>query len=102
MARCRELYAEDVHFGPIVRDLSGEEDSSLRRRFVFEAGSLYVQLLPDSGRRLYVPDDSALRNAILFEEHDSPARGHPGQAKTLLLVLSQYYWRGSVRPFGDT
>ncbi|GMF20532.1 unnamed protein product [Phytophthora lilii] len=57
-------------------------------------GLLYFQVRPDTPRRLCNPDVVGLHNSIMFEEHDPPTRGHPGQAKTLLTLLGKYYWRG--------
>lgn len=59
-----------------------------------ENGLLYFQLRPTSPRRLCVHDVPGLRKCVLFEEHDVPTRGHPGQAKTLLHVLEKFYWKG--------
>ncbi|GMF47113.1 unnamed protein product [Phytophthora fragariaefolia] len=92
---CRKNYSQDQIFGPIMLDLVGDQDNGSRRlrRFHMHDGLLYFQVRPDTPRRLCIPDVPELRNAILFEEHDTPARGHPGQAKTLLLLLEKYYWR---------
>lgn len=58
-------------------------------------GSLqYFQVQPDTPRHLCIPYVPELRNDMIFEEHDTAARGHPGQTKTLLLLLEKYYWRG--------
>ncbi|POM69481.1 Reverse transcriptase [Phytophthora palmivora] len=71
LAMCRANYHNDTIFGPIMKDLCQDTDSPSRRL-----------------RRFSIDD------GLLFSEHDTPARGHPGQAKTLLLLLGKYYWRG--------
>ncbi|ETI55875.1 hypothetical protein F443_01466 [Phytophthora nicotianae P1569] len=53
-----------------------------------------TMLRADVPRRLCVPASPGLRKKLLFEDHDVPTRGHPGQAKTLLLLLEKYYWKG--------
>ncbi|KAF1326230.1 Pol protein, partial [Globisporangium splendens] len=39
-----------------------------------------------------VPNDSDLRNRVLFEYHDAPFRGHPGREKTCLALSRDFYW----------
>lgn len=56
------------------------------RRFTVDDSFLYFQLQP-ALPRLCVPDAPGMRKCVLFEEHNVPTRGHPGQAKTLLHVF---------------
>ncbi len=42
--------------------------------------------------RIYVPP--LLHSKILFEHHDTPLAGHPGQAKTIELIAWDYSWPG--------
>jgi RNase H-like domain found in reverse transcriptase/Reverse transcriptase (RNA-dependent DNA polymerase)/Integrase zinc binding domain/Chromo (CHRromatin Organisation MOdifier) domain len=42
--------------------------------------------------RLYIPHDETLRTDIIAAHHDPPIAGHPGQSKTLELVLRDYWW----------
>ena len=42
--------------------------------------------------KVYVPKDSKLRMEIIKLHHDTPVAGHPGQWKTLELVLHNYWW----------
>ncbi len=44
------------------------------------------------GGRIYVPDDKDLRRRIMSLYHDSRVAGHPGRAKTLELILRDYWW----------
>ncbi|GMF23320.1 unnamed protein product [Phytophthora fragariaefolia] len=99
---CRQHYGDDPIFGPIIRDLSSATAADTRRlrRFSLSDGLLYFQIRPDTPRRRCIPDVADLRSGILYEEHDAPFRGHPGQAKTLLLLLTKYYWRGMARTVG--
>ncbi|QRW15575.1 Retrotransposable element Tf2 protein [Rhizoctonia solani] len=42
--------------------------------------------------KIFVPKDDTIRNLILESRHNALAAGHPGQARTLELVLRNYYW----------
>ncbi|CAM8954476.1 unnamed protein product [Rhodiola kirilowii] len=46
--------------------------------------------------KLLVPDNSALRELILFEYHDTPVGGHPGIARTLSRVSANFTWKHSA------
>jgi hypothetical protein len=93
--QCRRLYAEDAVFGPIIQHLASrptpaaapvDVHPTLRAKlphFFVEDDLLFFQPDATSPRRLCVPNDADLRNAVLFECHDTAARGHPGSAKTL-------------------
>ena len=41
---------------------------------------------------LYVPVHEPLKLAIIRENHDAPAAGHPGKSKTHKLITRRYYW----------
>jgi hypothetical protein len=49
-------------------------------------GCLYYQ------QCLYVPANDALRLRTIQNNHDIPAAGHPGRAKTLDLIRHRYFW----------
>jgi len=42
--------------------------------------------------RLYVPAHKPLKLAIIQENHDAPAAGHPSRSKTHELITRQYHW----------
>jgi hypothetical protein len=42
--------------------------------------------------QIWVPDDTAVRSAILHECHDANVAGHPGRDRTLELVLRHFWW----------
>jgi len=42
--------------------------------------------------RLYVPTHEPLKLAIIRENHDAPAAGHPGRSKTHELITRRYHW----------
>jgi len=41
---------------------------------------------------LYVPAHKPLKLAIIRENHDAPAAGHPGRSKTHELITRRYHW----------
>jgi hypothetical protein len=53
-----------------------------------EAGLLFYQ------GRIVVPDNEDLKRDLITAFHDSPIAGHPGQQRTLELVIRRYYWPG--------
>lgn len=42
--------------------------------------------------RLVVPDDTALRQKLLFESHDTSMAGHGGYLKTLKCLSAHFFW----------
>src|SRR5258707_8407913 len=47
--------------------------------------------------RVYTPDDPRLRHDLVHAHHTAAVAGHPGQWKTLELVLQNYWWPGLSR-----
>jgi hypothetical protein len=102
--QCRRLYGDDQHFGPLIAHLSGTDSHepapvdlhpSLRANvshFFVDDRLLYYQPDPDAPPRLCVPEGADLRDSVLFECHDTAARGHPGTHKTLAVAQRKYYW----------
>ncbi|GMF19940.1 unnamed protein product [Phytophthora fragariaefolia] len=101
---CRTGYDQDAYFGPIMREHSEDSPRPTRRLRLFslEDGLLFFRVRPDSPARLCIPDVTGLWKTIMFEEHDVPTRGHPGQGKALLLLLEQYYWKGMAQSVENT
>ena len=57
------------------------------------------------GYRVAVPNVPGLRRSILYELHDAPCSGHPGEAKTLRAVQNWYWWpswRADVKQYVAT
>jgi len=51
---------------------------------------------------LYVPAHQPLRLAIMRENHDAPATGHPGRSKIHELITRRYHWpsmRKEIAPY---
>ncbi|KAE9284771.1 Transposon Ty3-G Gag-Pol polyprotein [Phytophthora rubi] len=97
-AECSRLYPSDKYFGPIWSSLTANSTRPRKyQRFELLDGLLFFRIRPGAPTRVCVPADTALINTIMHEEHDTPTRGHPGQAKTQLLVASKYYWPGMVK-----
>ena len=47
------------------------------------------------------PKDTKLQTEIIKLHHDSPIAGHPGQWKTLELILCNYWWPGITQKVND-
>ncbi|OWZ03691.1 Retrotransposon protein, Ty3-gypsy subclass [Phytophthora megakarya] len=102
--QCQRFYPNDPVFGPVLRHLTcrqGQEAVPVdlhppMRLLVPDLGAddglIYLRAHDDEARRLCIPSDVDLRNSILFECHDTAARGHPGLKKTLALAQQKYYW----------
>ena len=82
-------YQEDKNIGTILNCLrTGKPQSKLISLAECSElnGKLYYQ------EKRYVPDFEPLKIELLKRYHDSPLAGHPGSAKTLELILRDYYW----------
>jgi hypothetical protein len=44
--------------------------------------------------KVYVPNSSELKNAVLKDMHNVPYAGHPGYQKTIAAIRRQYFWLG--------
>ncbi|CAM8899336.1 unnamed protein product [Rhodiola kirilowii] len=44
--------------------------------------------------KLCVPEDTTLRELILYEFHDTTSSGHPGARRTLARISSSFHWKG--------
>ncbi|OWZ20969.1 Retrotransposon protein, Ty3-gypsy subclass [Phytophthora megakarya] len=92
---CREIPLSspknqlNVNHPPV--DISRSFPANINYFFV-EDTVLYYKSTPDSPRRICVPDDLDLRNAIFYESHNSATSSHTGYLKTLLALQSKFYW----------
>ena len=66
-----------------LRDANSQESTRLSTN----SQGLYLR---DS--RVYVPNDTVIKNSIMFEAHDAKYSGHFGVAKTLKLVERLFWW----------
>ena len=89
-----ELFNEAYTKDPIPDDVLGQLHSGQSRS---KQLSLTECQQDGNGRllyrwRLYVPNHMPLKLRLIKDFHEVPAAGHPGQSKTLKLLLRQYYW----------
>ncbi|KAE9001995.1 hypothetical protein PR001_g18376 [Phytophthora rubi] len=68
LEECRRLGAHDSFIGPILKRLQepAQQVSAELRHFQDEEGLLYFQPFAEAPRRLCIPEDTALRNRLLF------------------------------------
>uniref|UniRef100_A0A0G4H5K5 Integrase catalytic domain-containing protein n=1 Tax=Chromera velia CCMP2878 TaxID=1169474 RepID=A0A0G4H5K5_9ALVE len=100
LRKCREGYAHDPFFSPIVWNLSAlrpptpSPELALRMRDItFRDGLLYY-----GGDRLCVP--RSLHKQVIGENHASPHSAHLGINKTYKKMASLYYWPKMWRDVG--
>lgn len=97
---CRQLYDSDPTFGPVYARLQPDvlPPPTTNKlvlqlgKFTLDNGLLLYRVTPDAPPRLCVPTSDDLRNRILYEEHDTATRGHPGVVGTLAFLRSKYFW----------
>ncbi|KAF1322236.1 reverse transcriptase, partial [Globisporangium splendens] len=98
----KRAYATDSNTCRLVAHLSDPSDKSLKaldpaqrarlHRYEMRNDVLYYRVDDSDEPRAVVPNDSDLRNRVLFEYHDAPFRGHPGREKTYLALSRDFYW----------
>ncbi|KAF1317040.1 Pol protein, partial [Globisporangium splendens] len=98
----KRAYATDSDISRLVTHLSDPSDKSLKaldpaqrarlHRYEMRNDVLYYRTDGSDVPRTVVPNDSGLRNRVLFEYHDAPFRGHPGREKTYLALSRDFYW----------
>ncbi|KAF1320249.1 reverse transcriptase, partial [Globisporangium splendens] len=98
----KRAYATDSDISRLVTHLSDPSDKSLKaldpaqrarlHRYELHNDVLYYRTDGSDVPRAVVPNDSDLRNRVLFEYHDTPFRGHPGREKTYLALSRDFYW----------
>ncbi|KAF1334277.1 reverse transcriptase, partial [Globisporangium splendens] len=98
----KRAYATDSDISRLVAHLSDPSDKSLKaldpaqrarlHRCEMRNDVLYYRIDDSDEPRAVVPNDSDLRNRVLFEYHDAPFRGHPGREKMYLALSRDFYW----------
>ncbi|KAF1328976.1 reverse transcriptase, partial [Globisporangium splendens] len=98
----KRAYATDSDISRLVAHLSDPSDKSLKaldpaqrarlHRCEMRNDVLYYRIDDSDEPRAVVPNDSDLRNRVLFEYHDAPFRGHPRREKTYLALSRDFYW----------
>jgi hypothetical protein len=86
-----DSYKTDQLFLKTEKELA--EKSKPRSPFYISNGLLFFKDRDKpSPARLYVPDNSTLRNSIISEVHDLPIAGHFSRDKTLQRLQRYFYW----------
>ncbi|WJX73966.1 hypothetical protein P8452_57684 [Trifolium repens] len=85
----RHYYTKDTEGRALV--LKHTSDPKTQHLFKFLDGLLYFK------DRIYVPDMSDLRQAILKEYHNTPLAGHSGLHPTLFRLSASFLWPGVYR-----
>jgi hypothetical protein len=88
-----EAQQEDESLAVLLNSTKEKENlpPSIRKQYIKYAWE--ENLLWYEGR-IVVPEDKGIRLKLLEQHHDSPLVGHQGQARTLELLSSRFYWPG--------
>lgn len=82
----------DTIFNNIAYDPEEEQEFNANNSYIKEDGRWY--LIKDKQMRLCIPrKDTALKEQLLHEHHDTPYSGHLGIDKTLHSLQRYFYWR---------
>lgn len=86
----RQLQQRDAFAQQRTADSKGAESTrSGRRAHVWRLDQ--KEVLRYNGR-IYVPEEPAIRQEIMFQNHDTRMAGHFGARRTLDLISRRYYW----------
>lgn len=97
------LYDADARFGPIRTFFQshslclkeGKVPNEIPRKYRnyrYDEESKLLLWTVGATERICVPHDPDLFNRILYEQHDTPSKGHPGITKTMINVQRKFYW----------
>ena len=90
--QCRQLYAEDPFYAPIMASSEGQDEvkESSSNKFTKNDGLIYL------GKRLAIPYEKDLFSRIMKMVHDDSSAGHPGVSRTMLAFNERFYMRKST------
>eukprot|EP00253_Pinus_taeda_P015903 PITA_15903 len=85
----KEIADQDTEYQELKSQLqqSAKKDSQQEYE-VDDAGRIYFK------KRLYVPNQSRIKNLIMDEFHVSHYAGHPGYQKMITAIRKEYFWPG--------
>ena len=80
---------QDAEYQQIKQQLQQANDEGNPQKFELDkAGMLYYK------GRIYIPNQSQIKNLILDEFHTSHYAGHPGYQKMITAIRRNYFWPG--------
>ena len=91
IARIKEAHKEDLEIQKIVQNVRDGKESDFK---VDDHGILWLM------DRLCVPN-SAIREELLVEAHNSPFSIHPGSTKMYRDMKDQFWWSGMKKDIGE-
>ena len=97
----RKAQQDDPDIYALTKIILGEKEEIPKKfpeRWSVAEGILYYQQPIDKIRRMVLPEENnEIRNLILWEFHDAPIAGHPGETRTYLAAREYYYWNRMER-----
>ena len=52
-------------------------------------------------KKIYIPNQSSIKEKILDENHRSPYAGHPGYQKLITTLRKEYFWPGMKKDVAE-
>ena len=90
-----EKIKKNQEYDKTVKEIKKELENGTRKSKLIQLAECQVRdgiLLYQE--KLFVPDDHELKMEILTRNHDAPAVGHPGRARTYEIISRNYFWPG--------
>ena len=95
----RDIYKEqqaDEEIQTIIKELKARKSSDLPKklpdRYYFMEHGLLKQKHKNFGTQVVIP--KALVPTMLYLEHDTPMKGHPGESAMRIAMKQHYWWTG--------
>jgi hypothetical protein len=85
----QQYYRKDENGQTLVSKIVNEEDTT--QQYSYKEGLVFFK------DRVYIPESSDLRSAILREYHNTPTAGHSGLKPTLARLAASFLWPGIYR-----
>ena len=85
ISRVKEAQKEDVELWAMTQNLEQGKQPEFR---IDDHGIIWL------GKRLCVPSDPIIREAVLAEAHNSPLSIHPGSTKMSKDLKENFWWNG--------
>eukprot|EP00253_Pinus_taeda_P006262 PITA_06262 len=89
MEMIKEIGDQDTEYQQLKLQIQQSAKRDSQQEYELDdAGRIYFK------KRLYVPNQSRIRNLIMDEFHISHYAGHPGYQKMITTIQNEYFWPG--------
>eukprot|EP00253_Pinus_taeda_P022101 PITA_22101 len=88
----KEISDQDTEYQQLKQQIQQSARGDSQQEYtVDDAGLIYFK------QRIYVPNQSRIKNLIMDEFHISHYAGHPGYQKMITTIRKEYFWPGMKR-----